>query len=456
MNDLGNFNDGSDYSAMSTTLHPPDETDLPAERITPRRARIDGPHPVFAEPPLVVDDSPVEEVALDQLPIDQLPIEEPSAELIAAVAGLTVEAREEQLKLQAAQLGDHLRERLRAVDRREAQLNARMAQLEADLRASRVWLREREHEFEERETHLRQQIADLQGRGESAEDEVRDLDAVRTELTEREHQLTLKENELRERRFETERQAAALRHSQQLWEQERTRQETELSRERERLAADAKAQAAERDQQLAEREAALAERTEQLDRTAAELAADRQAWEERRRIQSAALDQRIKATEHELAERRDRQDARDQWLQEQRQTLDQLRGEVSAMHRQGLEMRLLAEQLWSQASGRLSPLESTHAIANLRTKLAEHYRLEEATLAEKKQELVAVGQRVTEQHRELSQLREGLKGWLATRQDEIEEQAAALAQREAALDRQHEALIAERRAWKAQSSQRAA
>jgi hypothetical protein len=437
---------------MSTTLLPPDETDLPAERIAPRRARIDAPHPVFAGPPLVVDDSPL----ADDLAAEQIPVEEPSADLMAAVAGLSPEARREQLDLQAAQLGDHLRERLRGVDRREAQLNARMAQLEADLRASRVWLREREHEFEERETQLKQQVEDLLGRktADGGDTKEQDLDAARQELTEREHQVTLKENELRERRFETERQAAALRHSQQLWEQERSRQEAELARERDRLSTEIRQQVAEREEQLAEREQAIAQQAGLLDREAAELVADRQAWEERRRMQAAALDEQIRTTESQLTERRDRQDARDQWLQEQRAALDQLRGEVSTLHRQALEMRLMAEQLWSQTGGRLAPLEATQSIAHLRLKMAEHYRLEEQSLAEKKEQLVALGQHVTDQHRELTQLREGLKGWLTARQEEIEQQAAGLAEREAALDRQQESLVAERRSWQAQERAR--
>jgi hypothetical protein len=435
---------------MSTTqLLNTEKSDLPGERISPRRARIDAPHPTYGEPPLVVDDSPLAE---------DLPAEEPSAELIAAVAGLSPEARREQLDLQAAQLGDHLRERLRGVDRREAQLNARAAQLEADVRASRVWLREREHEFQERETQLQQQVDDLLGQGSAAagESEQHDLGATRQQLAEREHQTTLKENELRERRLETERQAAALRHSQQLWEQERTRQEEELARERERLTAENRSQEAEQNARSAEREEALAAQASQLQLAAAELAADRQAWEERRRLQAAALDQRIKTAEGQLAERRDRQDARDQWLAEQRAGLDQLRGKVVALHRQALEMRLLAEQLWSQTGGRLASLEATQAIAQLRIKLAEHYRLEEQSLSEKREQLVALGQRLTDQHRELGQLREGLKGWLAARQTEIESQAAALAERELALDRQQETLVAERRAWQLQAVPRAA
>src|SRR5688500_15800765 len=165
------------------------------EPIAPRRARIDGPHPTVAEPPLVVDESPDGEAALE--------IEQPSPEVIAAIVGQSPEIRLEQVELQAAQLGDHLRDRLREVDRREAQVNARAAQLEADLRANRIWLREREHEFQEREAQLRRQVEDLQAaRRNSAGGECGDMQAVSEQLTERQHQLQLRENELRARRFE--------------------------------------------------------------------------------------------------------------------------------------------------------------------------------------------------------------------------------------------------------------
>lgn len=410
------------------------------ESIAPRRARIDGPH--TGEPQIEAN---------SQEPL--LEVEEPCPELIAAIMGQSPEARREQIELQAAQLADHLRERLRAVDRREAQVNARAAQLEADLRASRISLREREHEFQEREAQLHQQISDLQDRGSpTSGDEAGSPhdDATHQELAQREQQLQFKENELRERRFEYDRQSVALRHAQQVWQQERDRQEAELVRDRDRLAADFRRQSAERDQQLLATEQQNVQHSQQLEHDRAELAADRQAWEERRAAQAQAIQEQATTQQSQQGDRRQRLDARAQWVDEQKAGLEQVRAEVLALHRQSLESRLLAEQLWSQINSRIPAAEVTHAIAQLRTKLAEHYRLEEQSLAKRKDELLEIGQRAAEAHRELVQLREGLKAWIASRQTEIESQAASLVQRELALDEQQAHDRDERREWQAQ------
>ena len=417
-------------------------SDEPVARISPRRARIDGPHP------LTGDTLPAADLAVPLLEI----VEEAPADLLAAVTGESPEARREMLEMQANQLSEHLRERLREVDRREAQLNARVAQLESDLRSSRVWLREQEHEFAEREAELRRQLDDARmlGEGSTPNSDEANFESDRTALSERESQVQIKENDLRERRFEIERQAAALRHAQQLWDQEKARQETELARERERLACQFREQWAERDAQLKSAEDQVAEANRLLAQDRAELAADRRAWEERRQAQSQALDERVKAAEDELADRRERLDARTDWIERQKGGLEQVRGEIAALHRQSLEMRLAAEQLWAQVSGRLTPAEVSQSIAHLRLKLADHYRLEEESLAAKKQELVDLGQRLTEQHRELSQLQTGLKGWTAARQSEIEEQAARLVRREEELQLQEDALRHSRAEWQTQ------
>jgi hypothetical protein len=113
-------------------------------------------------------------------------------------------------------------------------------------------------------------------------------------------------------------------------------------------------------------------------------------------------------------------------------------------------MRLIAEQLWAQISGRMTPADVTHAIAQLRLKLSEHYHLEENNLEKRRDELVALGERIAEQHRELSQLRDGVKSWAAARQSEIEEQAQRLVQREIELDGQQEQLRQDRHAWQSE------
>ena len=159
----------------------------------------------------------------------------------------------------------------------------------------------------------------------------------------------------RERRFEIERQAAALRHAQQLWDQERSRQEAELSRERERLARQFQEQSAHRDEQLRSAEQLVAHQSQQLTRDRAELTADREAWEERRRVQAQALDEKTQTAEAELVDRRLRLEGRAEWIERQRAGLEQVRGEIAALHRQSLEMRLIAEQLWAQIGVRMSP-----------------------------------------------------------------------------------------------------
>ena len=432
---------------MDTTTAPVTESEAQHQapgRVSPRRSRIDAPHPVDTPSPPSAVANPAGTLSLLEV------IEQPTEDLIAAVTGLSEAARREQLELQANQLAEHLRQRLRDVDHRESQLNARVAQLEADLRAGRVWLREQEHEFAEREAELRRQLEDAQVRGEAktdaAEEEV-GLDEARAALADREQALALKENELREQRFEFQRQSAALRHAQQLWEQERARQEAELARERERLARKFEDQSADRDRQLRTAEELVARESEQLARDRAELASDRQMWDERRRSETEALAERTKIAEDDLAQQRVRLDGRAEWVERQRAGLEQVRAEIASLHRQSLEMRLVAEQLWSQISGRMSPAEVAQSIARLRLKLAEHYRLEEQALEAKKQELVELSERIANRHQELSVLQCGLKDWSASRQSEIEEQAAALVQREQDLQAQQDEIRHARLQW---------
>ena len=89
----------------------------------------------------------------------------------------------------------------------------------------------------------------------------------------------------------------------------------------------------------------------------------------------------------------------------------------------------------------------TQSIAQLRLKLAEHYRLDEQALEAKKSDLVQLGERISDQHRELTQLQSGLKGWAAARQTEIEEQAERLVRREQELEQQQDTFRQARSEW---------
>ncbi|HZN34790.1 MAG TPA: hypothetical protein VFB80_13270, partial [Pirellulaceae bacterium] len=191
------------------------------------------------------------------------------------------------------------------------------------------------------------------------------------------------------------------------------------------------------------------DQSQQLDADRSAVLAERRAWDEQQARQRQALDEARRAADAEIAERRQRLEDRQEWLERQKATLEQVRGEIVALHRQSLEMRLLAEQLWSQIAGRLPSVEVTHSIAQLRMKLADQYKLEEANLASRREELLELGERITQRHRELTQLRSGLREWAAARQSDIAGQAAALVRREAELDQQQERLRQAEQDWSA-------
>jgi len=91
-------------------------------------------------------------------------------ELVAAAGGRAPELAAQQLRAQARQLSQYLRDRLRDIDQREAELNARIAHFESELAVSRLWLRERLVEFENREQELRRQESELNARLEASDE----------------------------------------------------------------------------------------------------------------------------------------------------------------------------------------------------------------------------------------------------------------------------------------------
>jgi hypothetical protein len=417
----------------------------PAEAAASAHLRIDAAH--GANPAVASPDSRNGQSLLEV-------IDEPAEAMVAAVLGESNDARREQLHLQVSQLAAHLRERLREVDRRESQLHARTAQVEAEARASRLWLAEREADFHERESELQRRIEALEeqllGKLTVVSDSAPEPGGHCAERSQLEQQWNQREAELRERRQQCDRQALALRHAQQLWEQQQRQEQRELAEQRDELMREFQTLASERDEQLRAAEKALQQQAAALDADRQALLADRQAWDELKSRQRAALDDQRAGAESELADRRLRLDARQEWVERQKEGLEHVRSEILALHRQSLEMRLIAEQLWSDLSGRLPPAEVTRRIAQMRQKLAEQYKLEDQNLVARRQELLELGERISVQHGELTQLRSGLRDWIAARSAEIEGQAAALVQRELALDEQQEHFRSAELQWSAE------
>lgn len=389
-----------------------------------------------------------------------------SAEDLSRVAD-ALSAREEQLDHQTGQLADQLQQQLREIEHREAQLNARAAELDNEFRRARLWTQEKLAEIREREESItaaetaslsRQSEsasvaendaapsseapdAQLSNRLESLARRDRELQDREAALAPREAQLVSKEAQLRERRQTIEREATALHHARQEWERIQDQERAEIADERKAIRRELVAALDDREQEVDTQERGLAERAGELERDRAALARERTDWQRHKAAEQESIARLRTKAEAEVSQRNQRLSSREAALDTQQSALDQLRGEITAAHRQSIEMRLMAEQLWSQVQGRLPPVEITQSIAQLRLKLAEQYKLEQQTLDEQKRELLELAERVTDESAALRQQRLELQNWFTARDEEIERHAKSLVAREQELLEQAELTV---------------
>lgn len=362
--------------------------------------------------------------------------------------------REEQLQHQASQLAGHLKARLAEVDRREAQLNARIAQLEADARTSKLWQRERDYDYQQREAELCRQLEDLQQRAVEVargQQQVQTIDERHELIVKREEELKALDVQLRQRRQELDRQNAALSHAQSLWQLQRAHEEAAAKQDRLRAEELWQRKVEEQRQQLefevADRRRKLETAEQKFHENQTRLDQERVDFE-RQRVQGttqmqrerAALDEKIAATDLELLSRQREVESRENIVERQRVAMDQMRTEIGHVHRQSLEMRLIAEQLWAQITGRLSSAEITRSIAALRLQLSQQFEQEQKALAKQKDELVQLADRLQMQHQLLATERQDVKNWGAARQAGIEQQARQLVEREQQLEAEQQEL----------------
>jgi len=412
--------------------------------VKPRR--VDGPHSVGPlkperSPALVLELAGVGASSAAAYQSESLGFSGESAHALDDLLQLdeSLEAREEQLETQAGQLATQLQEQLRELEHRESLQNARAAELDNEFRRARLWITEKSTELRERENAVAAAAAKLAIEPEGSErPQATGDDAVA--LAERERQIEAKENYLRERRQYIEREAGALHHARVEWERSHEEERTELSKERAAIREELETELSGRAEALSKGEGLLAEHAQELEKDRGALAQERADWQRQKGADQEAIALHRQRTEMELDQLRTRLAARETALDQQQGAIEQLRSEITAAHRQSIEMRLMAEQLWAQVQGRMPPAEITQSIAQLRLKLAEQYRLEQQGLAEQKQELLSLAEKVAEESGTLRTQRQELQSWFAAREEEIERHAKSLVIREQELLEQSDQL----------------
>ncbi len=333
------------------------------------RNRIDPPHEM-ASAPAAAPNEPSEAIASASgsapQPVDSLG------------AGEAPEARAEA---QAGQLAGYLRRRQKELDHRESQVNARQAGLERDMRAARLWLKEREAELADR--------AEV-------------LDRCQAGLEEREADSKTREAEL-ERRV---RESDATRAARATAQRSSRRQELEMAESR---VEQARAEAEDLREQLRQAREELSEEARQQRRRLAE----------QQRAALAEIDRQREAVRR-----------RGEHADKAHTALEQLRSELGRMHRETLEIRLATEELWAQLSGAAPPAALTKSLSGIRSKLADHYRLANAELRQQKMELEAIRRQLAEQYDKVLRQKQDYDRWARQHQHDTEADASRLAARE--------------------------
>lgn len=406
-----------------------DETTAHDEGLSEPRIRFDPAHKISAASEVAESESELPSVICENASVDSV----------------------EHMRVQAGQLARHLQERARDADEREAQLNARIAQLENDLRVSRLWIRERNEEFHEREAELTKRIADQESqiRGLSLSEAV--LDESRQQyarqLQTQEEQLRVREMSLAEAQQRLLEETDALRQARQELNLERHKMESELVARRQKMDAELLAgrqhemASQEMEKNLHDRIQRLDEQERSLDEQWRQLHSDREDFqghmteaEEQLHSERQKLIDQLRKFEEQQERQHKVWEGRQERLDEQQITLQRIRNDILRLHREALEMRLVAEQLWSQMTAHLPPSDLTHGLSKLRSQLADEYRLAQQELTNQKTCLEDLLGKLDEKRRELAAQRDELMGWFTRRQNDVSQQTALLAKREAQLE----------------------
>lgn len=137
-------------------------------------------------------------------------------------------------------------------------------------------------------------------------------------------------------------------------------------------------------------------------------------------------------------------------LDRRQAVLQRMQDETQGLHREALEMRLVTEQLWGELSDKASPEQLEELIVSLRAQLADHYESQNETVAERRAELVLLKARIDEKQQELREQSAKLQEWVEARHEEIKGYAGQMDARELLLDRREHRLHEEFSKWEAE------
>ncbi len=166
-------------------------------------------------------------------------------------------------------------------------------------------------------------------------------------------------------------------------------------------------------------------------------------------IQIEASGPRVQRREAEGELDRNRQllQHRKQELDRRRATVEKMYDETQAMLREALEMRIVTEQLWADLSKTTAPATLTKSVSQLHRRLTEQYEKHHQSLSLRQAQLNELKDQLSKKQQILRCRSKQLKRWTEERYQEIESQTLRLLARKNELAAKEEEMKAEFNRW---------
>ncbi|MFO0885405.1 MAG: hypothetical protein U0894_14660 [Pirellulales bacterium] len=267
-----------------------------------------------------------------------------------------------------------------------------------------------------------------------------ELERQKTEIAGREQNLLARLRELEDKQRQTTLEQKELRQKAQLFESDRAKMEEAMKGQGAAIRLEVEKTMAQRLIDLEAGEAMLTEQARLLDEQRSELFKLREEQEQRLVNQSRDAEEKSRVQMAELEHLRRQQQVREEAMGAREAELLNMRDEMNTLHRQSLEMRLVAEQLWSKISPRMSQEAMAESIASLRMQLLADQKQQAAELQAQKAEVLLLGSQIQKEFQQLEKRRQELAGWHTHKQEQLDAQSKELAEREGRLVQRQERL----------------
>jgi DNA repair exonuclease SbcCD ATPase subunit len=189
-------------------------------------------------------------------------------------------------------------------------------------------------------------------------------------------------------------------------------------------------------------------------RLRAEFAANTRA---KRKLAAKRIKTSRKAPEPDHEKTTEQLDAMRQALQDHKAALDNrerhleaLHDQITELHRESLELRVATEQVWTDFRGHMPDEALAKSLANHREKLVDHYKLANDELCRRRQILHELQQQIGHQEEQLRSERLDLQMWVDRQRNDVEAKSATMTAREYEFERREAELQRQSITWQKQ------